>query len=506
MNWTDVIGVLPPLWMVVAALAILVLGERATHGPNPRPPLLALAGTLVAVFTVWLQWPVEVPESTFAGAVRLDNLSLFVAGAVTLCTAATVLLSIDYLKRAGHNAAEFYALVLFAASGMMMMGSALDLVTLLVGLEIMSVSLYILAGFFRDKEKSIEASVKYFLTGSFATGLYLFGAGLIYGATGSLELSALGQELTSGDASLAKLGTGFLVTAFAFKVAAVPFHMWLPDVYEGSPTTVTGFMAAGVKVGAFAAMIRVFREVHAIDAESLRSALWWIAFLTMLVGNVAALAQNSIKRMLAYSSIAHAGYLLVGIVVMTACSIDGTDAGGTAVRGILYYLMAYSVTTLGAFGIVSFLEHQCNESLTFDDLAGLRVRFPLLSFAFAVFMLSMAGIPGTAGFLGKFLVFESAVQAGSSLGDDSFVMLAILGIVNSLVGLYYYLRVPIQLYAKPMPEHVQRIAKLPTGAIFMPLILLAAVLTLWLGLGPAVFGIGVEPALQIVQGALESLR
>jgi NADH-quinone oxidoreductase subunit N len=508
MSWEAINSTMPMTWPSLAAMGILVLGGKKRSGPAPLPPLLALGGLALALVWIFGLWGEEVPRELFDGAVRVDTFSLFLGLVAVFCGASTVLLSKDYLKRYERNHAEYYALILFAVTGMIMMVSSRNFITLLFGLEIMSVSFYVLCGFFRDQTKSVEASIKYFLTGSFATGLFLFGMALVYGGTGSLDLADMGRAMTGAHVpATVLLGTGFLVAGFAFKIAAVPFHQWLPDVYEGAPTTVTGFMATGVKVAAFGALIRVFSEVYRQPNVSLRDLLWWLAVMTMTVGNVAALAQQSVKRMLAYSSIAHAGYLLVGIVVMTGIGEAGAAFGSAgAVAGILFYVFAYALTNIGAFGVLGYFERQERGGVRFDDLAGLRQRFPLPAFALTVFMFSLAGIPGTAGFLGKFLVFGAALDAGERVSDDSFVVLAILGILNSLVGLYYYLRVPIQLYVKPLPDERFQAPALPAGKAFTFIVLVCVAATIWYGFGPSIFGVGVESALTMVGSALRSLR
>ncbi len=511
MDWTDIRGIAPLLWPLAAALGILAMADKRRTGSKPMTPMLAIVGLLGSLFAIWRLWPEEEGTSLFRGAIVLDGFGLFLGIIVAVCSLATILLSIDYLKRREKNLGEFYVLVLFAAIGMMLMGMSRNFVTILFGLEVMSISLYVLAGLFRERSPSAEASMKYFLTGSFATGLLVFGMGMAYGATGSLDLGGIGIQQAGGNPSpLLVLGLGFMLAGLAFKVAAVPFHMWLPDVYEGAPTTVTGFMAAGVKIAAFGAIIRVFAEVYQNDSESLRSTLWWMSVGTMTIGNVAALAQRSVKRMLAYSSIAHAGYLLLAIVVMqgrldTATGYLGFDSS-QSVEGILYYLLAYGIATVGAFGILAYLERDAGGGLDFDDLAGLKGKQPLLAMALTVFMLSLAGIPGTAGFIGKYGVFAAAVEAAQTTGDESFMLLAVLGILNSLVGLYYYLRVPIQLYAKDLPEAREAEVMPARPPAFRFVVATSLIATLWLGFGPDVMNFGVEPAMQLVKSALESLN
>ncbi|MFT7619035.1 MAG: NADH-quinone oxidoreductase subunit N [Planctomycetota bacterium] len=507
----DIKGLMPVIWPIVAALGILVTCDTRKHGPKPLPPLLAVMGMVMSLASIWVLWPQDISQGLFKGAVRLDNFGLYLATLICFCTIGTIMASVDYLKRREKNLSEFYALVLFSSSGMMLMGLSTNFITLLFGLEMMSIAFYVLVGFFRERAPSVEASIKYYLTGSFATGLLIFGLAFIYGGTGSLDLSGIGIEQAGGASSpLLVLGLGFVIAGLGFKIAAAPFHMWLPDVYEGAPTTVTGFMASGVKIAAFGMLIRLFCEVYQSESSALRDTLWWIALGTMAVGNVAALAQKSVKRMLAYSSIAHAGYLLVALVVMQGTPDETTGmidfSGSSAIQGILYYLLAYAVANIGAFAVLSYLEKDAGGGLDYDDLAGLKSKQPFLALALSAFMLSLAGIPGTAGFIGKYNVFAAAVEGSQSTADQSFMLLAVLGILNSLVGLYYYLRVPIQLYAKELPEDKKHWV-MPARSLAFRLVIGGSVLgTLWLGFGPDVMNFGVEPAMQMVQSALASLR
>ena len=342
----------------------------------------------------------------------------------------TVLLSQRYLERRGVHRSEFYALILFAIAGMILMASATDLVIIFLGIELMSLCLYILAGFMRTREGSTEAALKYFLLGAFATGFLLYGIALIYGSTGTTNLMLIAGSFTAHARNTVFLiGAALLLVAFSFKVAAVPFHMWAPDVYEGAPTVVTGFMSTGAKAAAFAAFVAVFLRTFEFHGVRMNEAIALIAAASMIVGNVIAVAQSSVKRMLAYSSIAHAGYMLAGIA---AANPEGKT-------GILFYLAAYVVMNIGAFGVVGMMEGDDGSRLTFDDYAGLSSRRPYLALLMSVFMFSLAGIPPFAGFFGKYYVFLAAVKA-------DMTWLAVIGVLTSLVSVYYYLRLVVHMY------------------------------------------------------------
>jgi NADH-quinone oxidoreductase subunit N len=342
----------------------------------------------------------------------------------------TILLSESYLKKEGVHVGEYYVLVLFAIAGMMMMGSSADLITLFLGIELMSVCFYVLAGFMRTNDRSNEAALKYFLLGAFATGFLLYGIALIYGATGTTNL----LRIATGRANASSqpwysIGFGLVLIGFGFKVAAVPFHMWVPDVYEGAPTTVSGLMSTGGKAAAFSAFILVFSIPMSQHVQHFTSILAALAAGSMIVGNLFGLAQKNLKRMLAYSSIAHAGYMLIGIA-------SGQPLGQ---QGILFYLVSYAFTNLGAFGVLSVLEKEAGKNLSYEDYAGLGTRKPIIAALLSMFMFSLTGIPPFAGFIGKYYLFASAVQSG-------LTWLAILGVMTSLISAYYYLRVVVFMY------------------------------------------------------------
>jgi NADH-quinone oxidoreductase subunit N len=362
----------------------------------------------------------------------LDHFAVFFKALFLLSSALTVLLSLDYLRRNDARPGEYYALILFATVGMMTMASGTNLATIYVGLELMALSTYVLAGYFRREVKSHEAATKYFVLGAMSSGVLLYGLSLIYGTTGTLDLAVLARTLKGGHASESTLvGVALLGCGFLFKVSAVPFHVWTPDVYEGAPTPITAFMSVGPKAAAFAMFLRVFLGgLGPLDGQ------WrWLvgaaAALTMVWGNIAALTQDNVKRMLAYSSIAHAGYALVGLV-----------AGGPAgIQSVLFYMLVYTVTNLGAFGFVIMLESRGYAGETVQDYAGLARKHPLAAFGMLLFMLSLGGIPPTAGFMGKLYLFAAAVNAG-------YVVLVVIAVLMSAVSLYYYFRIVLQMYLR----------------------------------------------------------
>ena len=420
-----------PLLIVTATGALVMVADLWTEGPDREGlgwiGLVGLVATAVAAMALW-----NTRQSSFADAVVVDRYGLFFTLLFCVASGLTLLMSMSYLEQTDIRTGDYYSLVLFATAGMVLMATATDLIVIFLGLEVMSVAAYVLAGIWRQQVRSNEAALKYFLLGAFATGFLLFGIALLYGATGTTTLVGIGHGIAkvNGDQRvLVVAGMALLLIGFGFKIAAVPFHGWTPDVYEGSPTAVTALMAVGIKAAAFAAFARVFLHTLNTLAADWNQVLWVLAVLTMTVGNVTALLQHNIKRMLAYSSIAHAGYLLVGMVA-------GGEAGGSAV---LFYLIAYTLMTLGAFAVVIALGRrgQANENL--DDYAGVAFRSPFLGVAMVVFMLSLAGIPPLGGFIGKFYIFIAAVKAG-------YVGLAVIGVLNSVISVYYYVGVLVRMY------------------------------------------------------------
>ena len=417
---------------------------------------IGMAVTVLAMVVIaWNNGAGSEPTTAFTGAFVVDRFSQFFKVIFLLAAILAMGMSVRLLDQDRAQAGEYYSLILFATLGMMFMASGLDLLVIWLGLELMSLSSYVLCGFLKENRKSSEAALKYFLLGAFSSGVLLYGMSLIYGTTGSTWLPAIRQALDSGAETgmLFHLGVILVVAGFGFKVAAVPFHQWVPDVYEGAPTGITAFISTGSKAAAFAALLRI-----------LSSGLWgseqvvgvWVPLVvilsvaSMVVGNLAALLQDNVKRMLAYSSIGHAGYVLMGLVAIGSGALaDGTSplAGSTealyrfGAASILVYLLAYTFTTIGAFGVIAALRQEGVAGERVADFAGLARRSPVLAFAMVVFLLSLAGIPATAGFVGKWYLFGAAVRA-------NYAWLAVLAVVMTAVSVYFYLRVVVAMYMR----------------------------------------------------------
>jgi len=474
------LGLLAP-HLVVTATALLILLAEA-FSPGGRKGYLAylgIAGIVVAaLFTPALFGPRRLG---FSGMLAGDGFAAFFYFVIYVVGVLTLLLSENYLRSERMEHGEYYALVLLAMVGMMLMAGATHLLVIFLGLETMSLSIYVLAGYLRT-EQGGEASFKYFILGGFASGFLLYGIALIYGACGTTQLYGVMDYFarTPGltGSPMALVGLGLLIVGFAFKVAAVPFHAWTPDVYQGAPTSVTAFMATGVKAAAFSAFLRVFVTAFPSLHAEWSSALWLIALLTMTLGNLAAIAQTDVKRMLAYSSIAHAGYILVGLVVGTP----------EASSGVLFYLLSYAFMNVGAFACVIMVGRFGQDNTELEAYAGLGFKFPLLGLAMSTFMFAMAGIPPTAGFIGKFLIFKAAVHEG-------YYWLTILGVLNSAASVYYYLRVIVTMYFREAPEKA-----VVEGLRAGPATALATVLA-----GAGVLYLGIIPG-SIVDLAREAVR
>jgi NADH-quinone oxidoreductase subunit N len=390
---------------------------------------LSLVGILLAFIQTVGLWGYNggtfIPEGG-SPMVVVDNYGTFLNAIFLLTAFLTVLISVNYLRKANLDRGEYYYLLLFSICGMMLMGMANDLILIFLALELLSIPLYVLSGFARPRVDSEESAMKYFLLGAFASGFFVFGIAMIYGATGTTSLPVVVERIGIGG-ELGLAGAVLILVGLSFKVAAVPFHMWTPDVYEGAPTSVTAFMSVGAKVAGFAALMRIFLYALPEISDAWVPALATIAALTLLVGNVVALAQHNIKRMLAYSSIAHAGFIMIGVVA------SGASGESTGVSAALFYMMAYLFTNLGVFAVVLVVERQDGQGVMLADYKGLARRRPLLAMVFAYFMLSLTGIPPSGGFSAKFSVFGAAVDSG-------LVWLAIVGVITSVVSGYFYLR------------------------------------------------------------------
>ncbi|HEY7922639.1 MAG TPA: NADH-quinone oxidoreductase subunit N [Vicinamibacteria bacterium] len=465
----DLRPVIPAALVALTGLVTLLAQAFTPKGQRAPSAALSLAGLSGALASVWLLGQEPMRGAVLAGALSADGLSLFLQAVILAVAIVTVLLTPGYLSANGIERGEHYALLLFSVVGMLGLVSSLELVSMFVALEIMSVALYGLAGIDRARRESQEAALKYFITGSFASAFFLYGVALVYGVTGSTSIERVTRALgVMGPEALplAMLGTAMLLVGFGFKIASVPFHMWTPDVYEGAPTTVTAFMSAGVKAAAFGALLRVFDGGLFSLASHWQPLVAALAIVTMLLGNLAALAQTSLKRLLAYSSIAHAGYLMTALVARPALASEA----------ILFYLVAYAAVNLGAFGVIAALARDGREPATVADLAGLSERRPALAAALTVFLVSLTGIPVTAGFVGKFNLFAAAISAGN-IG----IVLAIVGMLTSVVSAYYYLRVVVAMYMEP-PLGEDNFAAVPAAAVLA--LVLSAGVTLLFGLWP----------------------
>jgi NADH-quinone oxidoreductase subunit N len=402
--------------------------------PNANP-LLAIIGLVLAGTVALFANSAAIPPLTWAGSIRTDTLSVVANVVLVVAGVLSVLVAWTYLKNRGLDHGEYYGLLLLATSGAMLMACGNDLVMLFLGLEILSFALYVLAGFARTEARSEEASIKYFLLGAFASAFLLFGIALVYGATRTTNLTAISDSLHAGNASgpMLAVGIALLIVGVGFKAALFPFHQWTPDVYVGAPTSATAFMAATAKIGAFAAALRIFEALAPVGHLWLQ-AVAGLAVLTMVFGNVFAVTQDNVKRMLAYSSIAHAGYLLVAVVAFTQTVGKDSALAEAALGSALFYLLAYTFMTLGAFGVLIYLSGRGRDYQTIYDLRGLVRHDPLAAYAMLFFMLSLGGVPPTMGFMGKLQIFYAGIQAGQ-------IGLAIVLALTSVIAAYPYLRV-----------------------------------------------------------------
>ena len=457
----DYVRILPEIVLAIFGMIVMVLDPLMDERRSQQTlGALALVGSLGALIATLFQS--QYPGLGFWNMVRVDSFSVFFHFLVAAVTAVVILTSYEYMAVQGIRAGEYYALVLFGALGMSLMSSAVELVLIFIALEISSISTYILAGFRRRAAISSESSVKYFLLGSFATAFFLYGVALMFGATGSTSITVIGNALRSGPIPvLAFVGVALMFVGLGFKVAAAPFHIWTPDVYEGAPSPVVGFMSTAPKAAVFAVLLRIMFEA---DAPGRVWLIWIVAALSMTLGNLGALVQDNVKRLLAYSSIAHAGYLLVAFAALP----------NNGIPAAMFYTASYAAMNVGAFAVISHIGGEGERYVTLEDYEGLGRRSPLLAATLTIFLLSLIGIPITGGFFAKFYVFSAALQA-------NLVGLVIIGVLNSAVASYYYLRLIVVMYMREAREDLP-LPRIPLGLGTALAVSLAA--TIYLGVLP----------------------
>ncbi len=456
----DYIRILPELVLTVTGIMIMLADPVLPPAGNKKIlGFIALAGTVAGLMATAIQ--AENFGDAFFTMVRVDAFSVFFHFVILLIALVVILTSFDYLEVQRINSGEYYGLILFGTVGMMLMSSAIELVLIFIALEISSISTYILAGFRRRAAESSEASLKYFLLGSFATAFFLYGVALVFGATGTTNVYGIAKVLQTQPSVLVYLAVALMFVGLGFKVASAPFHVWTPDVYEGSPAPVVALMSTGPKAAAFAVLLRV---LFATGAPGWFWMVWVSAALSMTIGNIGALVQQNVKRLLAYSSIAHAGYILVALAA----------ASDTGISAAIFYTAAYAAMNVGAFAIVAHLSGRGEKYVTLDDYAGLGRRSPLIAAILTILLLSLIGIPMTGGFFAKFYVFSAALQA-------NLLWLTIIGFINSVIAAYYYLRVIVYMYMRDQRMEAP-VSPIPAGLGFGLAISLIA--TIYLGVLP----------------------
>jgi len=450
----------------VTAAGIAAMVAESFRDPGERMPIAGLGavGLIGAAFATILLWN---HNSSSFGLVSADNFGLFVTGTLIVLGLLSLAISGPTIERERLPGGEYYALMLFATAGMMLMATATDLLVIFLPLEVMSLAVYVLTGIRRDSPASTEAAFKYFLLGAFSSAFFLYGIAFTYGLAGTTRLDKIGHFMAAQAMSptlMQLLALGLLIVGFAFKVAAVPFHMWTPDAYEGAPPAVTAFMSTGVKAAAFAAFVRVFLSAFEPMRGNWSDVVWVLAAATMIVGTVAGVTQSSVKRMLAYSSIGHGGYLLVALV-------SGNEFGKGAV---LFYLLTYAITNIGAFGVIALLDSADRPNDQVKDYAGLWNDHPVLAALMTIFLLSLGGFPPMAGFIAKWYVFSAAVRAG-------YTGLAIIGVLTSVISVFFYLRIVVQMYMTPsdVPAQFPAVPKVAAAALVV-----SAILIFYLGILP----------------------
>jgi NADH-quinone oxidoreductase subunit N len=434
--------ILLPLTVLTAWACALLLADLFI--PKDRKGITAFLAALGLAVTLGFTVAQIGREGIgFNGMVTLDGFSTFTSALILLSGLLGISLAYGYIKRMGLERGEYYALMLFSITGMMLMTQASDLIIIFLSLELLSIPLYVLAAFARPNLQSEEAGMKYFLLGAFATGFIVYGTALVFGATGTTSLSGIFAS-ASTPSLLLTIGSALLLIGLGFKIAAVPFHMWTPDVYQGSPSAVTAFMSSGAKIAGFAALLRVFATAFPSLSADMTNILWTLAALTMIIGNFTAISQTNIKRMLAYSSIAHAGYILMAFV-----PYGNKEVMPVSIAAGLFYLFSYVLTNFGAWGVVIALEKAEGKGLEISDYMGLAKKHPALAAAMTVFMLSLIGFPPTLGLVGKFYLFRAVIAGG-------YPGLAVIGVLTSLVSAYYYLRVVVNMYMREGDPTIER--------------------------------------------------
>ena len=458
---------LPEIILSLTGITIMLVIPFVSKDRQVSLGYPALVGIGLAVLGLLMEW--NETGMAFFEMVFQDPFSQFCKMLFLFATAAIVLMTMHYLSQEDVAEGEFFSLLLFATVGMFLMAASADLIMTFLGLEVLSISTYVLAGFKEQERRSNESAIKYFLLGAFSTAFLLYGIAFVYGATGSTKYLAIAEAIRTSESEplILLLGLGLMVVGFGFKVALVPFHVWAPDVYEGAPLPVTAHLAVGSKAAAMVALVRILYQVFPELGPEWQVLLWMSAVLTMAIGDIAALTQTNIKRMLAYSSIAHTGYLLLGL----------TSHNKLGTQGILYYLVAYALMTLGAFTIVQIVGHRNEQYIQIEDYRGLGYRCPFLGITLSIFLISLAGIPATAGFMGKFFLFAAALQS-------EMYGLVVVALIASAIGLYYYLRVIVLMY---MGEYHEK-ETLITIPISLQVVIAIMVLgTLYLGIFPGTF-------------------
>ena len=463
----DYIRILPELVLSAFGIVVMLLDPLVDEEKSQKTlGLIALVGTLAALASTWFMARPENYGLAFSNMVRVDSFSVFFHALVIAIAAVVILTSFEYMAVQRIRAGEYYALILLSAVGMGLMSSAVELVLIFIALEISSISTYILAGFRRQDASSSESSLKYFLLGSFATAFFLYGVALMFGATGSTNIDTISQSLQAGPVQLlVYVAIALMLVGLGFKVAAAPLHIWTPDVYEGAPAPVVGFMSTAPKAAAFAVLLRV---VFAINAPGRFWPIWVAAALSMTLGNIGALVQTNVKRLLAYSSIAHAGYLLVAFAMTTS------ENSANGISAAMFYTAAYAAMNVGAFAVVSHFANAGERYVTLEDYEGLGRTSPLLAATLTVFLLSLIGIPMTGGFFAKFYVFSAAIKA-------NLIWLTLIGVLNSAVGAYYYLHIIVVMYMREARREVP-VTPVPMG--LGTALALSVMATIYLGILP----------------------